>query len=260
MTYDVIDLLVRPANPVPDPKLLEAVDVTPLDSQRREEMQGQQVEVDRVDQTPGRGPLIGIAAAILVLLIGGVAVFQAIDDSDVAAERTPAEVANEYVAAYGAFDVEKVGSMLAEEAVVLPWEAYEPRDWRNDLRYLEAAGFHLNFDDCVQFVSESSAVTVHCEYVASGLGSDQIGLDPFPFHVFRLTIEDGLVTSSDMGFDFSQFSTTMWYPFQSWIQSSHPEDFSVLYVNEGLSRQTDEAIALWEERVQDYVEYVNSQS
>jgi hypothetical protein len=260
MTYDVIDLLVRPANPVPDPKLLETVEVSALDGQRREEMQGQQVEVGHVDDTRGRGPLVGIAAAAVVMVIGGLALFQLTDDPDVAGGGTPVEIASDYVEAYGAFDVEKVASMLAEGAEVLPWEYYEPRDWRNDLRYLEAAGFQLDFDECIEQTPVSEAVTVHCGYEAAGLGSDQIGLDPFDSHVFRVVVEDGRVVSSNMGFNFSAFSNEMWFPFQEWIEENHPEDFDVLYVDETLSRQTDEAIALWEQRVQGYVEYMNTRS
>ena len=260
MTYDVIDRLVRPANPVPDPKLLEAVDVSPIVGRRREEMQGQHVEVGgHVDETRGRGPLVGIAAALVVLVIGGLALFQLTDDSDVAAG-TPAEIANAYVEAYGAFDVERVASMLADGAQVLPWEAWEPRDWQADLRYLDAAGFQFTFDECIEQTSETGAAMVHCLYEAVGLGSDQIGMDPFGPHVFRVGVKDGQVVSSDMGFDFSRFSEAMWFPFQRWIQASHPEDFAVLYVESTLSRQTDEAIALWEERVAGYVEYVNDLS
>jgi hypothetical protein len=258
MTHDVIDRLVRPANPVPDPKMLEAVEVSTPDVQRREEMQGQQVEVglDRAVERRGRGPLVGIAAAVVVLVIGGLALIQLTDDSDVAAA-TPVEIATEYVEAYGAFDVERVAGMLAEDAQVLPWESYAPRDWRADMRYLEAAGFQLMFEECVEQPGESEAVTVHCGYAAHGLGSDQIGLGPFNSHVFRVVIKDGLVVSSGMGFDFSEFSGAMWWPFQEWIQYFHPEDFAVLYESPDLSRQTDEAIALWEQRVQGYVDYVN---
>jgi hypothetical protein len=61
-----------------------------------------------------------------------------------------------------------------------------------------------------------------------------------------------------MGFDFREFFGAMWSPFQTWIEEHHPDDFSTLYVSPDLSRQTDEAIALWEQRVADYVEYVNS--
>lgn len=255
MTHDVIDRLVRPANPVPDPKMLEVVEVSTLETDRRERMLEQKVEVDRVDETRGRGVLIGIAAALVVLAIGGLALLSS-RDSEVAVARTPVEIATAYVEAYAAFDVERVAGMLAEDAQVLPWESYAPRDWRADLRYLEAAGFQLMFEECVEQPGEFEAVTVHCEYAAHGLGSDEIGMDPFPSHVFRVAIEDGLVVSSNMGFNFSSFADGMWFPFQAWIEAFHPEDFAVLYVDEHLSRQTDDAIALWEQRVQGYVDYV----
>lgn len=256
MTHDVIDRLVRPANPVPDPKMLEAVEVSALQTYRREEMLEQQVEVDRVDETRGRGLLVGIAAAVVVLAIGGLALVQVTGDPEVAGG-TPVDIATAYVEAYGAFDVDRVASMLAEDAEVLPWEAFEPRDWRADLRYLEAAGFQLMFDECVEQTGDSEAVTIHCVYAAHGLGSDQIGMDPFGNHVFRVAIVDGQVVSSNMGFNFSRFADAMWFPFQDWIKENHPDDYEVMYVDDHLSRQTDDAIALWEQRVQDYVEYVN---
>jgi hypothetical protein len=261
MTHDVIDRLVRPANPVPDPKMLEAVEMPTLDVHRREEMLEQQVEVGgQVVEKRGRGPLIGIAAAVVVLIIGGLVLFRATDGSDVATGRTPVEIATDYVGAYSAFDVERVASMLADGAEVLPWEAWEPRDWQADLRYLEAAGFQLLVGECRENSQDSEGVRVNCEYDAHGLGSDQIGMDPFGGNVFRLVIEDGLVVSSTMGFNFTEFADAMWFPFQSWIQAFHPEDFAVLYEEATLSRQTDDAIALWEQRVLEYVEYVNDQS
>ena len=258
MTHDVIEGLVRPANPVPDPKMLEAVEVSTPDVQRREEMQGQQVEVggDRAAEKRGRGPLVGIAAAVAVLVIGGLVLIRA-TDSPVATASTPVELATAFVDSYGDFDVDRVESMLAEDAEMLPWEYFEPRDWRADLRYLEAAGFQFMFDECVEQPGDSDAVTVSCEYAAHGLGSDQIGMEPFGSHVFRVVIEDGLVTSSHMGFNFSEFSGAMWFPFQAWIEAFHPEDFKVLYESPHLSRQTNDAIALWEQRVQQYVDYVN---
>jgi hypothetical protein len=260
MTHDVIDRLVRPANPVPDPKMLEAVGASTLGEQRREEMQQQQVAVDQVAEKRGRGPLVGIAAAVVVLVIGALALIQWTEGPDIATDSTPLEIATAYVEAYAAFDADTVASMLAESAEVLPWEAYEPRDWRADMRYLEAAGFEFMVAGCTEQTADPGPVTVHCAYDAHGLGSDQLGLEPFSFHVFRVVIDDGQVVSSNMGFNFSHFSEAMWFPFQAWIQENHPEDFSVMYVDESLSRQTDEAIALWEQRVPEYVEYVNDQS
>jgi hypothetical protein len=223
-------------------------------------MQQQQVAVDEVREERSRGPLVGIAAAVVVLVLGGLVLIQWTDSPDIAADSTPLEIATAYVEAYAAFDVDTVRSLLSETPEVLPWESYAPRDWRADMRYLEATGFQLMFEGCTEQGAEAGAVMVHCVYDAHGLGSDQMGLEPFGNHVFRVVIEDGQVVSSNMGFNFSQFSGAMWFPFQAWIQENHPEDFSVLYVDESLSRQTDEAIALWEQRVQDYVEYVNEQA
>jgi hypothetical protein len=74
MTHDQIDRMVRKANPVRDPNTLGSVDVpvltTPLE--RRAEMQiderpGTEVPADRNRR---RGPLVGIAAAAVILIAG----------------------------------------------------------------------------------------------------------------------------------------------------------------------------------------------
>jgi hypothetical protein len=194
-----------------------------------------------------------------VLVIGGFLLFQATQPDDVAGP-TPLEIADEYLDAYAAFDVDRVASMLAEDAAVLPWEAFAgPRDWQSDLRFLEAAGFQLLVGECRELPPLGDGQRVTCDYEAHGLGSSQIGLDPFDGHVFRLAIEDGEVTSSDMGFAFTEFSQEMWRPFLAWIQENHSADFPVMYESDSLTRQTDEAIALWEQRVEEYADYVNGE-
>ena len=259
MTYEVIDRLVRPANPVPDPGMFEPVVVSLLQHERREEMQTQKpIQMDVVKESSRPGWLIGAAAA-LVVVIGAVVLLRVTNGSEVASP-TPIEIADAYLEAYAAFDVDAVESMLAEGAEVLPWESYEPRDWKADLRYLEAAGFQLIPGQCRELPPLTGGVLVNCEYAAHGLGSDQIGEGPFGGNSFRLVISDGLVVSSDMGFNFNDFYGAMWSPFRTWIQENHPDDYALLYVNEGLSRQTHEAIALWNQRVADYVEYVNNPS
>lgn len=200
-----------------------------------------------------------MAVAVLVV-IGALASRQLDDDSQIAAAPTPLDIANAYVEAYAAFHVEAVASMLADDAEVRQWEAHvQLREWEPDLRYLEAAGFLLIMGECREQPSPSEASSVECPYEAHGLGSDQIGEGPFGGSSFRLAIADGRVVRSDMGFNFPEFGSTMWFPFQNWILENHPGDYAVLFVDEVLSRQTDVAIALWEERVADYVEHVRGQ-
>jgi hypothetical protein len=222
-------------------------------------MQTPRVEVERVMQGRSRWLLVGIAAVGQVG-IGGLASLQIDDDSRIAAAPTPIDIATAYLEAYAAFDVEAVASMLADDAEVRPWEAHvQLREWEPDLRYLQAAGFLLIIGECREQPSLSEGSSVECPYKAQGLGSDQIGEGPFGGSSFRLVVADGHVVWSDMGFNFSEFGSTMWFPFQNWILENHPGDYAVLYVDEFLSRQTDDAIALWEERVADYVEYVDGQ-
>ncbi len=87
MTHDQIDRMVRKANPLPDPTALEPVEVpvlaTPLE--RRTEMQiddkpGTEVQPDR---NRWSGPLIGIAAAA-VILVAGLVLFLTRDNTPVA--------------------------------------------------------------------------------------------------------------------------------------------------------------------------------
>jgi hypothetical protein len=88
MTHDQVRQLVRRINPIPDPGTLESVDAPVLDTrqERRIDMQVDErpLAEERRDNR-WRGPLVGIAAAAVVL-VGGL-IFIAPDQDDVA---TPA--------------------------------------------------------------------------------------------------------------------------------------------------------------------------
>ena len=86
MTHDQIREMVRRVNPIPDPSTLEIVDVpvltTPLE--RRTDMQTDNREVtEGGGQNRRRGPLVGIAAAA-VILIAGLVFFLTRDNTPVA--------------------------------------------------------------------------------------------------------------------------------------------------------------------------------
>jgi hypothetical protein len=86
MTHDQIDRMVRKANPVRDPNTLGPVDVpvltTPLE--RRMDMQtDSRVAAEGSGPNRRRGPLVGIAAAA-VILIAGLVLFLTRDNTQVA--------------------------------------------------------------------------------------------------------------------------------------------------------------------------------
>jgi hypothetical protein len=86
MTHDQIDRMVRKANPLPDLNALEPVDVSVLTIplERRMEMQidDRPTEIE-ADRNRRRGPIVGIAAAA-VILIAGLVFFLTRDNAQVA--------------------------------------------------------------------------------------------------------------------------------------------------------------------------------
>jgi hypothetical protein len=87
MTHDQIRELVRRVNPIPDPNLLDSVDAPVLATERRTDMQtDDRVMVEDDGKKNLRGPLVGIAAAVAVLIAGSIFLLTR-DDPEVA---TPA--------------------------------------------------------------------------------------------------------------------------------------------------------------------------
>ena len=86
MTHEQIDRIVRKANPVRDPNTLGPVDVSVLTTplERRMDMQtDSRVAAEGSGPNRSRGPLVGIAAAA-VILIAGLVFFLTRDDAQVA--------------------------------------------------------------------------------------------------------------------------------------------------------------------------------
>jgi hypothetical protein len=129
MMHDQIDRLVRRANPLPDPDVLTPVDAPVLTTDRRMEMQTDTREAaDGRPQSRWRGPLIGIAAAVAVLIAGSIYLLTN-DDSPVA---TPAPNATRLIGedvhpvAPGAYFVDTDGS---EETATRGTFVIEGNEW-----------------------------------------------------------------------------------------------------------------------------------
>jgi hypothetical protein len=73
MTHDQIRELVRRVNPIPDPNMLESVDAPVLVTERRTDMQtDSRVMAEDGGKKRLRGPMVGLAAAVAVLIAGSI--------------------------------------------------------------------------------------------------------------------------------------------------------------------------------------------
>lgn len=265
MTPDTIDRLVRQANPVPDPRVLEPVEtsVLVLDKQRRTQMQTHdRIEVEQERKPIRWGPLLGIAAAAAVV-IGAVLVLRPGRDAPVAeGPGTPVEVAAAFVEAYGSVDADRVATHLTPDAVNGYWGGMERL--RVELRFWEAVGFRQLLDVCEETSTTLSGTIVRCNFSYHAIRSDELGLGPYTGSWWNLTVQDGKIVavSDHFEYDGNGFSSEMWEPFAAWVAATYPEDVTVMYTDGSQTMQeyTDESIALWEERSREFAEVVRGTS
>ena len=210
-----------------------------------------------------RHTLISLAAVILVgvLVAGGaIALFVrgTTRDSVTNPPLRPAavQVATDFLAAYTAYDADRVASFLSAGADVS--SMWNGPDWRLGLRYMKATGLSLIVGSCQEVASSPSLTLVRCPFAYNALRSDQMGLGPYDLEGFGLTIRDGEIVRVTMNFPVTAgkgFREQMWEPFASWVATNFPDDAAVMYTDQShLSPAiTEESIPLWEQHTRDYV-------
>jgi hypothetical protein len=163
------------------------------------------------------------------------------------------EVATGFIEAYGAFDVERAMTYLADDATISVLG--EQDDPRLLISWLEATGYEQIVDPCEQ-VGNSASSSVHCTFAFHGLRSGEIGRGPFGGSSFDLVVRDGKIVEASQTWEIEKFSPQVWEPFANWVSTAHPKDAAVMYTDGSHTnvRLTEESIPLWEQYTRAYVE------
>ena len=146
-------------------------------------------KVERKPGRPSRRLLLGAAAAAVLLIALIVVLVQSRDDAPATAQapvvaETPentvnasaAEVATSFLQAYGAFDVERAMTYLADNATIASMSADD--DPGLLMSWLEATGYEQMLGSCEQLGNPSSG-SVRCPFEFHALRSGEIGRGPF---------------------------------------------------------------------------------
>jgi hypothetical protein len=208
------------------------------------------------------------AAAMALVVIAALLVIQSREDAP-ATDQTPVaaeapentvnakavEVATGFLAAYGAFDVEKAKAYLADDATIASIGTGD--DLRLLISWLEAVGYEQILDSCEQ-VGSSASGTIRCAFDFHSLRSGELGRGPFGGSSFDLVVSDGKIVRASQGWNVEEFSPQVWEPFANWVSTAHPKDAAVMYTDESYSnvRLTEASIRLWDLRTREYVEEV----
>jgi hypothetical protein len=100
---------------------------------------------------------------------------------------------------------------------------------------------------------------VRCGFHFHAFRSEEAGVGPFTDNWWDLVVRDGKITSAGVTWSFltNGFSDNVWVPFQSWVASTYPQDLQVMYIG-GFVAVTEESIALWEQRTQEWAASVQA--
>ena len=189
------------------------------------------------------------AAAVAIVLIAAFLIIQSRDEAPANAKG----VATGFLEAYGAFDLEKARTYLADDATIASMT--EQDDLRLLISYLEATGYKQILDSC-EGVGNSDSGSVRCTFDFHGLRSGEIGRGPFGGSSFDLFVHDGKIVRAKQDWGIEKFSPQMWEPFAGWVSTAHPKDAAVMYTDGSHTnvRLTEESIPLWERYTRAYVE------
>jgi hypothetical protein len=223
-----------------------------------------------------RANLTAIAAAVVLVFVGAVALASCDDSADSPTANLPTrttdagqdtlddtaiEVAQGFVEAYGAFDADLAISYLANDADVTEML----REYNEELEgtveqlplvlaWLDAVGHQQKLDSCAEQSSSLAGITVRCAYDFHSMGSDELGLGPYRGSYFDLTVRDGEVVRATGNVEISESSPQIWEPFANWMDANHPADADVMYIpTRNGARFTEESFRLWEQHIREYV-------
>jgi hypothetical protein len=206
------------------------------------------------------------AAAVALALIAAVLIIQSREEAPATGETPVAakapentvnaraeEVATGFLEAFGAFDVERARTYLAEDATISSLSGQD--DPRLLLSYLEATGYQQILHSC-EGVGNSASGSIRCTFDFHALRSGELGRGPFGGSSFDLVVRDGKIVHASQSWEIEKFSPQVWEPFANWVSKTHPKDAAVMYVDESHSnvRLTRESIRLWGQRTREYVE------
>ena len=209
----------------------------------------------------GVAALTAAAAVLVALVLTGVPGISS-DRSEPqlpAGDRTPVQVATEFVDAFAAYDPVGASQNLAADADMKIWEdADGTSEWRRGLVWADAVGFTVFPGDCLPEQRNGSRTMLRCPFDWHSIGSDRIGRGPYHDNAFFVVVDDGEIVTTEMviPFEANGFQEEMWAPFARWLEREHPADFAVMIREvDGVQQPSfsDDSISRWRLRMVDWL-------
>lgn len=211
-------------------------------------------------QPPSKGPrnwTAGLVAAAVVLVLGIAGLTFLTDGGPFAGrEPTPVEIAEAYLAARNAYDVEKAQELVSGDFRSSEYPGFNVENMELAFEQHEAYGFEYSEIECSQLGETPDRVVVGCDFLWMTHVQRVANHEATPARI-TMAIQDGFITVISRG---AQPFDDWWDPFDTFLRSEHPDFLEA--VDRALSLDPDSVQQIVEELplyLDLYEEWLNTQ-
>jgi hypothetical protein len=241
---------------------------------------------------PGRlrGPLVAVTVAAVVILIIGLTALNVLtggenrvtaDPQPTTIEEpvpqgTPLDIANGYIAARNQHSADGMASYFAANATIDGDLTTTAAGYARVVEFERITGWEFTLGDCWEVVGAQDQLRVQCPFTFENDWSKALGLGPIGTSrtAFTFTISDDEIERLAMVLDVGEVNfdvpgqnyTVVNDPFVEWLDRTHPDDKWAVFSSSQCfpggacaPLLTDEALDLWEQYSDEFVEFASSQ-
>jgi hypothetical protein len=241
---------------------------------------------------PGRlrGPLVAVTVAAVVVLIIGLATLSVLtggenpvtDDPQPTTigapvpEGTPFDIVDGYIAARNQHSADDMASYFAANATIDGDLATTATGYDRVVEFERITGWEFTLGDCREVTAVQDQSRLQCPFTFENDWSKALGLGPIGTSrtAFTFTISDDGIERLAMVLDIGEINfdvpgqnyTVVNDPFVEWLDRTHPDDRWAVFNGSQCfpggtcaPLLTDEALDLWEQYSDEFVEFASSQ-
>ena len=254
MRYDAAFEALKRANPEPDPAaLVRELRPEPTTAVVRD----QPVATLVTKRSSFRWrPLLAGGMAVLALVtlmlvpwINGRSVLDSLWPS-------PVEVANQYMEARNAYDADRAGALMTDDASLFDVHRMTREELELGFESLRIYGMQFVTFDCDNRVGTT---LVRCTYQMDSRLSEIVGF-PLVEGRMQFLVENGRITSLVHTFNFDEYAPSVFEPYIEWLEEEHPGAREQLFVvDDGVVTPilTDSSLDLAERYLDEYDRLLN---
>jgi hypothetical protein len=169
------------------------------------------------------------------------------------------QTALRYVVARNDWDGTTAGSLVADDARFVD-DRYTTEGVDDvhlaTAQYDRSGEWHYRDPQCNARMTSPPEVKVICRYTMANALSEALGVGPYDGSWLDLRVAGGQIQEVLHHFDYGRYSYQVFEVFTGWLDEAHPGDFEVLFGLTGgtaVGHLTPEALALWEQRIPEFV-------